>query len=162
MEQISKNPGLTHIAENIFLNLDLKNLDKCKGVCKSWKKILNTTPKILNHRNKKLLEFWFKECIKRNLFSKQNDSKVPDYQSDWKNAIQMAKIANFEEKIIDLFELAIRIQMPIYVTPIQWAIENEYKDIVKFLNQNTLLDTLPECMEKVKISESMTMSKDSN
>ena len=40
METILKNPGLQHLVENIFLNLNRNDLDKCKLINESSFQIL--------------------------------------------------------------------------------------------------------------------------
>ena len=40
METITNNPGLQHIAENVFWNLDVKNLKICAQINQSCKQIL--------------------------------------------------------------------------------------------------------------------------
>ena len=41
MENIINNPGLQHLAENIFLNLNYANLKKCELINQSANQILN-------------------------------------------------------------------------------------------------------------------------
>ena len=41
MDQITKNKGLQHIAEEIFKHLDKENLMNCQKVSQSWKDILD-------------------------------------------------------------------------------------------------------------------------
>ena len=40
MDQITKSPGLFHIVEKIFFELNHENLLKCEEVNKNWKNIL--------------------------------------------------------------------------------------------------------------------------
>ena len=40
MDRFTNNPGLQHVAENIFLLLDPKTLGSCQLVNRSWKNIL--------------------------------------------------------------------------------------------------------------------------
>ena len=54
-DNIIKTPGLQHIAEKIFMNLDLKTLRRCEDVSKHWKTILNNP------------WFWIKFCIQQGL-----------------------------------------------------------------------------------------------
>ena len=54
-DNIIKTPGLQHIAEKIFMNLDLKTLRICEHVSKNWKTILNNP------------WFWIKFCIQQGL-----------------------------------------------------------------------------------------------
>ena len=51
MEQFFTNPGLVHIGENIFQNLDYQSLVTCQNVCQTWKIILKNP------------EFWIKSFI---------------------------------------------------------------------------------------------------
>ena len=71
MENIIKNPGLQHIAENVFLNLNYEKLETCRLVNESCKKILDNPM------------FWIKKFVRRG-FSKKN-------QIDWTVAIQITK-----------------------------------------------------------------------
>ena len=73
MENLIKNPGLQHIALNIFCNLDLKMLKICKQ---------------MNQFSNQLLDlenpyFWLQKFIQRGLPKKQ--------QRDWTKAIQLTK-----------------------------------------------------------------------
>ena len=52
MDLITKSPGLYHIAEQIFLELNHENLLQCEDVNKNWKNILDSED--ANSR------FWFK------------------------------------------------------------------------------------------------------
>ena len=63
MDFITKNPGLQHISEEIFLNLDHKSLLKCQKVNHFWGNTLNNNPL-----------FWLKKCIQIGL-SKKVESK---------------------------------------------------------------------------------------
>ena len=74
MEKIIKNPGLQHLAENIFLNLNYSDLKKCQLINQSTSQILDNPM------------FWIKELSRKGL-SKEN-------QNDWIEAIQL----NYEKK----------------------------------------------------------------
>ena len=74
MEKIIKNPGLQHLAENVFLNLNYSDLKKCQLINQSTNQILDDPM------------FWIKELIQKGL-SKEN-------QNDWIEAIQL----NYEKK----------------------------------------------------------------
>ena len=84
MENIIKIPGLQHLVENIFLNLNLENLEKCQ---------------LINHQaTNQLLEnpmFWIKKCIRNGFLVSE------ECLNDWTNAIQSArKKSDQEEKHI--------------------------------------------------------------
>ena len=71
MDLISKNPGLQHISEEIFLNLDNENLLKCQKVNKNWEQIINNPT------------FWLKKCL-------QHDLTEEDHE-DWSKLIKTLK-----------------------------------------------------------------------
>ena len=94
MENILKNPGLQHLAENIFLQLSYVDLEKCGLVNQASKKILENENSI----------FWHKKLIRQaGLFSK-NSKKT---QSVWAEIIKQAKGSDKEKymcKYLSLFE----------------------------------------------------------
>ena len=68
-ESIFNNPGLQHIAENIFGNVNYEDLEVCRSVNQSCKNILDEPI------------FWLKKFIRRGLSMKD--------QLDWTKAIQL-------------------------------------------------------------------------
>ena len=68
MEKIINNPGLQHLAENIFLNLNYEDLKKCQLINQSASQILDNPM------------FWIKELFQKGL-SKEN-------KKEWIEAIQ--------------------------------------------------------------------------
>ena len=80
LESIFNNPGLQHIAENIFCNLNYENLELCRTVNQSCKKILNEPM------------FWLKKFIRRGLSMKD--------QWEWTKAIQLTKHTNLEKNVL--------------------------------------------------------------
>ena len=81
MDQISNTPGLHHIAESIFLNLDYKILLICQTINKSTNEILNDSM------------FWIKKWSMMGSLSKKN-------QKDWTKAIQMTRGTKLEMHVI--------------------------------------------------------------
>ena len=69
MEKITQSPGLQHIAETIFLQLDLNDIEKCQDVAVSWQKILRYPM------------FWFRKCVSRGFLKK--------HKSAWSRAISL-------------------------------------------------------------------------
>ena len=63
MEQLFNNPGLIHIGELIFEQLNNNGLESCSNVCLDWKKMLD------NPRT------WLKICIKQAPKSNEISSK---------------------------------------------------------------------------------------
>ena len=69
LDGITKSPGLAHISEQILMNLDQRDIKKCKKVNESWKGIM-TNP-----------WFWFKACIRKGFLSSKQ-------QEEWTKVIQ--------------------------------------------------------------------------
>ena len=67
METIFSNPGLSIIAIDIFKEFDPNSLLKARLVCKSWKSLIDSSPKLqdnpLIQKKKKLLEFVSLESV---------------------------------------------------------------------------------------------------
>ena len=64
MDLITKSPGLSHVAENIFLNLNHEDLLlKCQAVNPHWKNIIR------NHW------FWFKACEQKGIFKEKEENE---------------------------------------------------------------------------------------
>ena len=76
MEKILNNPGLHHLAENIFLNLSSTDLKKCQLINQFANQSVGNPM------------FWIKKLIQKGL-SEEN-------QNDWIKAIQSE--TNFEKK----------------------------------------------------------------
>ena len=73
MENFIKNPGLQHIALNIFCNLDLETLKICK-------QINQFSDQLLDFENP---FFWLQKFIQRGL--------PKEHQRDWTKAIKITK-----------------------------------------------------------------------
>ena len=67
LESIFNNPGLQHITENIFCNLNNEDLEVCRTVNQSCQEVLDEAM------------FWLKKFIRRGLSMKE--------QLDWTKAI---------------------------------------------------------------------------
>ena len=76
MENLINNPGLQHIAENIFLNLNFETLEVCKDINGASKRILKNP------------NFWLKKFILRGMPKK--------HQMDWEKTIKFTKGTNME------------------------------------------------------------------
>ena len=79
-ESIFNNPGLQHIAENIFSNLNHEDLEVCRTVNQSCKNILDEPI------------FWLKKFIRRGLSRKD--------QLDWTKAVQLTKHTDLEKNVL--------------------------------------------------------------
>ena len=87
MDQILNNPGLQNITENIFLNLDDTDLQKCQCLNKSSQQIL-TNPM-----------FWLKKWKGLSKKSKK----------DWTKAIQITRNTHLEKNVLSYIKKAIKI-----------------------------------------------------
>ena len=106
MNSFTKNLGFKHIAEEIFLNLDLESLEKCKNVNESWQMITENP------------SFWLRKCLKSGLLKKS--------QTTWKKAVQLSNEVNLKENIIRLLKEVFHLDhfdrmLPSVVTPIYLA-----------------------------------------
>ena len=81
MENLTNNPGLQHIAEDIFLNLTSDSIEKCQEVDESWKSMLKDPL------------FWLKKCIKNGHLKKT--------KSAWEKAVQITRGTNMEECVME-------------------------------------------------------------
>ena len=117
MEQIVNNPGLQHIIENIFLNLNYKDLMTCKLVNKSCKQILNNPM------------FWLKMWRLKRGLSKKN-------HADWSNAIQITMGTNLEKNVPLFIKRVIEtghfVDVPCYIDA----------EVVEKSNETTFEETL--------------------
>ena len=80
MENIIKNPGLQHLAEKIFWNLNYKDLETCRLINGSCRKILDNPL------------FWIKIFIHRGMSKK--------YEMDWTSVIKSNKTSTLEKYIL--------------------------------------------------------------
>ena len=101
MEKIINNPGLQHIIENIFMNLDYKDLMVCQLVNKSCRQTLENPM------------FWLKMWRLRRGLSKKNFA-------DWSNAIQITRGRTNLEKNVPLYikrviETGYFVDVPCYI-----------------------------------------------
>ena len=78
MDTLTKNPGLQHIAEEIFLNLSLSDILKCSRVNESWKTILDKP------------HFWIQK--------RAQDPKFKN-KSAWKKLVQLTSQTCLEKKL---------------------------------------------------------------
>ena len=78
MDLITKNSGLQHIAEEIFLNLNYEKLEICQEVNEFWKERLNNSM------------FWLKKCVQKGLSAKQ--------YSEWSTLIKHPKRQYIEDQ----------------------------------------------------------------
>ena len=68
MEQFFTNPGLTHIGEKIFQNLDYQGLVMCQNVCQTWKTILDNP------------QFWIKSFLIPKIQQDDDSRKIINHE----------------------------------------------------------------------------------
>ena len=97
MEQLFNNPGLIHIGEMIFEQLNNNGLESCSNVCLDWKKMLD------NPRT------WLKICIKQAPKSNEISSKQHSFEASnvlinqWKQLILEAG-NEYENQVANLLK----------------------------------------------------------
>ena len=121
MEKLTNNPGLQHVAEEIFLNLTSNEIEMCMEVNKKWRAILKNP------------YFWLHKCSLQNE-TIRNDKKA------WGKAIQLKKPRHLEEDLIHhLKQICIDQEKPFSASniqqnfPIFWAARIGNADFIKEL-----------------------------
>ena len=127
MENIIINPGLLHIAEEIFLNLDTEDLKICAQINQPCKQILENAM------------FWLKKFTS---LSKEN-------QKDWMKVIKLVKNSEKRNAIISYLQWNLKskvVDLPCYSSSavqddfrkkIYWAARFGHTEIVKILSSMT-------------------------
>ena len=163
METITNNPGLQHIAENVFWNLDVKNLKICAQINQSCKQILQNPIfclrkfENLSKKNQKdwikdiqsvknsdkgiaiiaYLKWNFKENIFVDLPCYSNSTVQDDFKKIlWKNSDSREGISDEELEIVKLIILLTdnpNAPNEFGESPIYWAAYNGHTEIVKIL-----------------------------
>ena len=118
MENIINNPGLQHLIEKMFLNLNYEDFKKCQIINKSAKNILGNSM------------FWIKKLIQRGL-SKNN-------QIIFIKAIQSVKNSDMEKSFLLFLKWNLKTEerfgFPLVLgTPIHWAVYGGFTEVVKIL-----------------------------
>ena len=115
LENFINNPGLQHLAENVFSNLNYQDITACQLINRSSRLILNNPG------------FWLKKFIQQGM-SKKN-------QNDWIKAIQLTKNTKFERNIYLYLKrslgMAKMVDIPCYIDNdiIQKYAENGTQDL---------------------------------
>ena len=98
METIIENPGIQHLAENVFWNLNFEDLKICAQINQSCKQILENPM------------FWLK---KFRIISKEN-------YKDWIKAIKLEKNSDKKKAIVSYLQWNLKkevIDLPCYTNP---------------------------------------------
>ena len=124
IDKIINNPGLQHITEEIFINLDFNDIIACQLINKSCKVILNNPM------------FWLKKWRLRGGLSKKNETV-------WIKAIQKTRNTNMAQNVDLYFKKIIKLKNHImdvqcYIDSI--VIEN-FSDIMEDIN-NDIADVI--------------------
>ena len=75
MENLIKNPGLKHLAENIFLYLDYEDIINCQIVSESWNGFLENPM------------FWLKKWTRRGLSKENKIGWIKQF--DWQKTLKL-------------------------------------------------------------------------
>ena len=84
MDMITKSPGLYHIAERIFMDLDQEKLLLCEEVNENWRTVLKNP------------WFWYKKC--------QQNSTLSVYQSEWEQFIRAMQNRNLSDHLTSILK----------------------------------------------------------
>ena len=117
MDTLTKIPGLQHIAEEIFMNLDYQSLLKCQNnnINQAWKKTL-----------KKIPSLWLRKCIKKGVLTEK------ETQSKW---TELIKISENSDLAAELTSTIVSYLMKIHTGRISKNFESPlrmaFKDVFK-------------------------------
>ena len=135
LEIILNAPGLLHISENIFNNLDYKDLEVCRNINRSSQQILDNPM------------FWLR---KLGLLSKKN-------KKDWIKVIQSVKNSSKKKKaIISYLQWNLKkevVDLPCYTSP---AVQDDFKKRIRESCQKWSWKLSDEDTEIVKILAPLT------
>ena len=81
MDFITKSPGLFHLCERVFLELDYYNLLKCEDVNPQWRNILRASDRPKSSLILKNPWFWLKKCSEMDLLP-------PNIKDEWIKVMQ--------------------------------------------------------------------------
>ena len=110
LENLINNPGLQHLAENMFSYLNYKDLESCQCINRSSKLILDNP------------RFWLSKFYQKGM-SKKN-------QNDWIKAIQLTKDTNFKRNLQLYLKRSLRkekmFDIPCYIDDNALEISSEF------------------------------------
>ena len=117
MENIINNPGLQHLAEKIFWNLNYEDLESCRLMNESCRKILDNP------------FFWIKIFIRRGISKK--------YQMEWTYAIEITKDTTLEKYVLLYLKKSTRnrrmVDLPCWIHS-DYFIFSKIKKVIQYLN----------------------------
>ena len=125
MEFLTNNPGLQYLSEEIFLNLDPEDLDKCKLVNGRWENVISNP------------SFLVRKFIQLGIFK--------NFGCEWKKAVQLLTEGEDYEVLTEHLSKILKFVLKFkhYSTtlydnhPIHWAAEKGYSKIVELLATST-------------------------
>ena len=120
MDNLTKNPGLTHIVEVIFLNLNYSHILECSQVHESWKKIQNRP------------NFWLQKCTQNPEFKNK---------SAWKKLIQLTSPTDHtkEDNIYHKYTLLEKK----LTSFLKWSVDTKYISISFFTRKEITIHNCP-------------------
>ena len=171
METIIRNPGLQHLAQEVFWNLNVEELRICAQITQSCKQILknpifylrkfnglskknqkdriNTIQSVKNPEKGIAIISYLQWNLKKDAFVDLPCYSRPAVQDDFNRRIK--KICMKEELSDEDMEI-VKILAPLTdnlneygITPINWAAYNGHSEIVKILAPLTNIPNAPSC-----------------
>ena len=112
METFTKNPGLQHIAKDIFNILDKKSLIDCRLVNKSWRTIINWPM------------FWLRK----------SKSTMPENSKTWKILVDQIEDCQIEEEFVNILikNFKLRPMSPLEIV-VELIKKGKYPNVVNFI-----------------------------
>ena len=141
LDELVRNSGLQHIAQNIFQHLDLPTLSRCRQVSSSWKICIDND------------KYWWKKLLKHKSFIwTGNGMDLPDLVETLNYICAKETLANmklFGQLVLDYFLCLKKPQLwkgfresASFDTPIHYAAHKNRLDIFDFLANIPVLPNL--------------------
>ena len=105
MDFITKSPGLFHLCEKVFLELDYYNLLKCEDVNPQWRNILRASDRPKSSLILKNPWFWLKKCS-------EMDFLPPNIKDEWIKVMQNLENPKFTVHYLKkIYELSLSLSL---------------------------------------------------
>ena len=130
MDLFLKNPGLFHLAENIFAKLDAVSSARCRLVSKSWRDFIDNSKSLSKAELDRILNFRI-TSEKSTIFQAYPKwIKVFEFIKRRKNSEDISVFLGSMKRYLQCFKL----QKNLYMDPLQFAITQNIFKVHEFLN----------------------------
>lgn len=130
MDLFLKNPGLFHLAENIFAKLDAVSSARCRLVSKSWRDFIDNSKSLSKAELDRILNFRI-TSEKSTIFQAYPKwIKVFEFIKRRKNSEDISLFLGSMKRYLQCFKL----QKNLYMDPLQFAITQNIFKVHEFLN----------------------------